>query len=635
MQVLQLLDVEVNRNYELIAANDVNHKEGMQNICATTDEIDDIRKRDRQAQGVTLEQEKHAQQEIKNVIKKENLFVLKTELDSFTPLVDFFDERPLLIYSDTSLMFYGDITKLKETYSDKVKNNEAFHGLNYFGFPQEYLKTISIEKCVDEVITLLNKGDKEMYSYHTFMLPFVFEGDFTENENWKYETFKIKEPRDYNEQVYFYTHVQKALYNFENETDNKNNEFISRYYEYTNQKGSYDISCKEGEYSLEIDGISLRVFNTGVAILSINLLNNTHSHPDDILAINDFGRRVYPQFLGKDDFTDGTKGAVLAKSLTLSLEGLEPIVENFSHFDKVMNLQKNHDKLPAFVEYLLKGNFAKLADIRPIIDDRMFVISQYNNDALVENYKHYCEGSYGYEEDDWWYKYIFVDGDDKTCQSKHMTKKFIAESTYDRWVEWGTLFGISRYSFVAVTGSWYGKNRLLPHMQTIYFQMFTLLLAYRASLIKFSNAIQDTTQKDTSKIAEETQKLYKKYLDFLNKLYFKEITAQDQGIELYQKAMQVMNIERFISDLDNEINELHSYVQMIQEEKENKKLSRLNWLAGMLLPATVVSGIAGMNIFPTTWLDKAHGNVNIVWITLAGTIAITGIIMYLLNRKTK
>jgi len=634
-QIMKLLDITILREHELIAANDVNHIEGMRCICATQEEVDTIRKKDREIQGITSIEVETAKEEIQGIKEEGNIFVLKSSLDTFTPIVDYCTKRPLLVYSGSALMFYGNISQLKDVYSEQIENMEAFHGLSYFGFDKDYLSTKEMKNLIDEIVKILNEKEDTIYSYHTFMLPFVFTGKFEKAKNWKYEKFKITESRDYNEQVYFYKHVQEALFNFNGKADNDSEEFISTYYEYINQKGTYDISCKKGEYRLELDGISLRIFNTDVAILSFNLINTKHRHKNDILAINDFGRRVYPQFLGRDDFTKSTKNAILAKSITLNLEGEKFISEDFCYFNEIKNLQDNYNKLPNFIEHLLTDNFDNLTDIRPIIDDRMFVISQYNNDALVENYKVYCDDKYRYEEDDWWYKYIFVDGDDKTCQSKHMTKKFIQESTYDRWIEWGTLFGVSRYSFVAVTGSWYGKNILLPHIQTIYFQMFTLLLAYRASLIKFSDAIQDTTQQDTSDIAEETQKLYKRYLDFLNKLYFKEITAQDQGIELYQKAMEVMNIEKFISDLDNEINELHNYAQMIQEEKETKKLNTLNTMAGYLLPATVISGIAGMNIFPESFKALVEPDYTVLALVTAGTIGFTWFVLSKIKEKTK
>ena len=176
-----------------------------------------------------------------------------------------------------------------------------------------------------------------------------------------------------------------------------------------------------------------------------------------------------------------------------------------------------------------------------------------------------------------------------------MTKRLIKEATYDRWVEWGTFFGVSRYSFVALTGSFYGKNILLAHMQTIYFQMFSLLLAYRAIIIKFADEIQNITN-ESKDISAKTRKLYKKYLNFLNKLYFKEITAQDQGIELYNKAMKIMDIDRYMQDLDNEINELHNYADMGAEKPRNEKLDALTYIGAIFLPLSVITGFFGMNV---------------------------------------
>jgi Mg2+ and Co2+ transporter CorA len=154
---------------------------------------------------------------------------------------------------------------------------------------------------------------------------------------------------------------------------------------------------------------------------------------------------------------------------------------------------------------------------------------------------------------------------------------------------------VSRYSFVALTGSFYGKNILLPHMQTMYFQMFSLLLAYHATIIKFSDEIQDITSQSDG-ISSKTRRLYKKYLNFLNKLYFKEITAQDQGIELYNKAMKIMDIDRYMKDLDNEINELHNYADMVAEKSRNEKLDALTYIGAIFLPLSVITGFFGMNV---------------------------------------
>jgi len=244
----------------------------------------------------------------------------------------------------------------------------------------------------------------------------------------------------------------------------------------------------------------------------------------------------------------------------------------------------------------------------------MFVISQYHNDALANRMKNYCDTTeeYMYENDDFWYEYIFIDGNGKNCQSRYMTKDLIKQSTYDRWVEYGTLFGITRYSFVVLTDSGFGKGVILPHTQTMYFQIFSLLLAYRATIIEFSDEIQDITSKTDEEIITEAKELYKRYLNFLNKLYFKEVTAQDQGIELYNKAMQIMDIPKYMVDLDNEINELHHYVDMLEEKKIAKTMNLLTLIGAIMLPPSLVTGYFGMNTLGEWKFDNGALSLGII-----------------------
>lgn len=587
-QIANLLHVSLSSEQKLIAANDSRYIAGMRALGATQEEIDEIRAKDRIAQGITQEDEALAKESLQEA--KDNFLFCKTA--KFTALSDLayckFDKY--VIYNENKLVFYSYQKKkiLDFLQLQNIKEDEYYHGGGEFGFVgiKETNKTLEILK---EFLKMENQ--EELYSYHTFMFPFTFEGDFAENENWCHKYFNIKKQKDYNEFTYFYKHVQDAIYEKEKKEDTKKEDpaWISKYYEYKEQKGSYKINCQKGDFELELDGISLRIFNTKVGILAFNLKNTKYSGTEVILAINDFGRRIYPQFLG-DEFTKDTKNAFLAHAITLSFENTEPIVEDFSQFDN--DGYKTANLLPKFISTLIEEN---ATTIRPIIDDRMFVISQYHNDELVNKLKIYkvCE-EYEYETNDFWYKYLFIDGDDKTCQSKHMTKKLIGQSTYDRWVELGTLFGISRYSFVALTDSWFGKNRLLPHTQTMYFQIFTLLLAYRATIIKFADEIQGATL-GNDLITDKPQKVYEKYLTFLNKLYFKEVTAQDQGIEIYNKAMQILDIDKYMNDLDHEINELHNYVSILEEKKRNETLDKISLLGAVLLPPTLVTGFFGMN----------------------------------------
>lgn len=598
-QIAEILNIDLTKEQKLIAANDSRYICGMKNLCAIQDKIENIRKLDRKIQGVTQEDEELAKESINS--SQDRYIYSKTSYFSAISDEVYFKFPNYVIYNDDKILFYGykkqnilDFLKEQKNISEK----DFYYGGGEFGFvgiKEKVLSKQEIETLIEEFKKFENKED--IYSYHTFMLPFIFEGDFENKEdNWEYKAFKIEEQKNYNEFVYFYKHVQDAIYNKE---ENENKTSISNYYEYKEKKGTYTICCKKGKFELELDGLSVRIFNTDVAILTFNLKNTKYSDLDSVLAINDFGRRIYPQFLGKN-FTCDTKNTILSNCITLTLNG-EEIKEDFTRFDNINNLKDTEklNLLPKFIEKLIENNFSKDKDgkttIRPIIDDRMFVISWYGDDEFSKKLN-----SEQYKTNSNWYEYIFVDGDGITIHNKKMQENLVTASTYDRWMDnpYGcTLYGMSRYSFVSITNSSdFAKNILLPHMQTMYFQMFSLLLAYRASIIKFSDDIQNITQKTEKDLVKESDELYNKYLKFLNKLYFKEITAQDQGIELYNQAMKVMDIEKYMNDLNHEINQLHSYVSMKEEKIRNEKLDFISKIGAVLLPPSLLAGILGMNV---------------------------------------
>ena len=590
-QIAKILNIELTRWQKLVAANDARYIEGMKLLDATPQEVAKIRAADRVAQGISKKDEKLAEQSL-NIVDLNYRIYSKT--DHFSAVSDRIYDKftQYIIYNDKKILFYGYVIKKLIAFMKRnsLEESHYYYGGGDFGFlgiKEGILNDKSIKNLLEE-FDKVQEDMKKIISYHTFMLPFTFEGTFNEKKDWFYKLFKVEENETYNEYLYFYRHVQDVLFNTK-----EGNKGFSQYYEYKIQSGSYVIDCKQGLYELAIDGISLRIFQTGVAILSFNLINRDYLKQKDILAINDYGRRIYPPYLDLEDGLKGVKNSLLANSISLQFKDQKMIKEDFTTFEQVENI---YELLPSFVTELIKENFT--GTIKPIIDDRMFVISQYNNEAVGKKFQTFNEktNTYTYENDDFWYEYIFVDGNGKNCQSKHMSKQLIKASTYDRWVEYGTLFGVSRYSFVAVSGGYFGEKILNAHIRTIYFQMFTLLLAYRATIIKFSDEIQDVTNQEEQVLSQKTRELYKKYLNFLNKLYFKEVTAQDQGIELYNKAMDVMDIPKYMQDLDNEMNELHSYVDMIEEKKRNKKLDNISLYGGVLLGASVLTGFFGMNV---------------------------------------
>ncbi len=592
-QVANILNHKLSRFEEAVAINDSQYIPGL--MCEFHNEdIKRIRRLDRKCQGVTELEEKEA----KNIELKP---IMEFNFEHFSPLCDriHFEKgwKEYIIFNDKLTMFYGfEIKKLKN-YLEKNDIKPSFWGGGENGF-------LGVEKKLDEEFLqkVYDNNIKDIKSTHIFMFPFVIKKDKKDNfkqtitKEFKQKEFLLDKVENYNEYIYFYPHVRDVLFR-ENDS--------ALYYEKElkkDKKHQYIINLKKGGvYTLDIENISLRIFNDSIGILSFHLNNYKYTNADDILKINEFGRRIFPQYLDSKCFVDAPKDSFLADSIEIIINDECFAKDDFSKFNKLDELSiENLESvlIPEFIQKFI-GN-----DVKTIIDDRMFVISFYLDDTgIVCNLTKFDDekNEYSFSNNDWWYKYVFVDGDLKTCQSKIMCKEVIKKSTYDRWIGEETLWGVSRYSFVSISKkSWFSENILLIHSKTMYYQIMTLLLMYRAMIVYFSDEVQDIVEKirnkDIKQVEQDSKKLYEEYLKFLNGLYFREVTPQDQGIEIYKKALEIMEIENQIKDFDREISELDNYIALEVEKNRNKELDKLNKIATLFLPPTFIASFLGMNV---------------------------------------
>src|ERR1035437_5488539 len=162
-------------------------------------------------------------------------------------------------------------------------------------------------------INTTNEGDvpHQLFSYHVFL--FAFKWEIKERENLSFsERTSIKDlkiPNNsswkivasptmdyerelYNEKNFFYGFTHTALYN--NDTTNT----IIHHYERketSEQNVVYKIHVvadKESLYELKVKSICLNIYETGVGVLMFYLENDLYKEWDDILRINQYGRRT-------------------------------------------------------------------------------------------------------------------------------------------------------------------------------------------------------------------------------------------------------------------------------------------------------------------------------------------------------
>lgn len=437
------------------------------------------------------------------------------------------------------------------------------------------------------------------HSYHIFMFPFRWTIEelkdktfgeqisfnhirFEHLQNWE-RVWKqeSKEQRIalYNERNYFYEFVHDALYD-KGVNDNTN---IVRHYERkepSRQNVKYVIKTHGFEYELKLEYLNLNIYSTGVGVLSFYLCNEHYTNPDDILKINQYGRRVYPPF-----YADKECRSEIAE--VLRIEGLNGVYE-----DDFSGYEDGNANLPSDIIRKMVREVASNISIKSVIDDRMYVMSWYKNDVLANQFHQDLDG---FKMTDFWYKYVFVDGNYISCSNDKMQRDLVDGATYERWQKQHSLYANSRYSFMLLTNTTCPKF-LTDYFETEYARMAELILVQKASVLRFSAEVTNiSSMEQGDQLPAKVSSLYKEYIRFVNQIHFREVSAQDQAIEIYDMLYKTAKLEDHVKKLDEEIDELYEYVSLAEDRKNSRTMSWLTTVATLFVPATVITAFFGMN----------------------------------------
>lgn len=646
-QISDRLDIKLNRKQQLISANDKDLFKGMQNLEATEEEIKRVNEYENKAQKITAKDYKLAENSIRHFghVIEDDIIIIDALIPKARPILEklydfntksFKYNHIFIRYRDKEINYTGSgdvINTLIKKYklakendldiiywwggylpcrgyfgSNKVLSNEEIKDLvkrpiqsqHIFIFPfvVESNNNKKIDSHENIFIKIFNDLRKQDSSWQE--IPFNFENKKIDEDNTdKNPTYVEKETWKYNEYNYFYKFVKKTLF-----TDELTKDPISYYFEKKiYPKAEFIISikddCKINEFHLFIDNISLRIFENGIGVLALTLYNYLYTDLKNILIINDFGRRIYPQFLGRKGTID-TQNAFLSYKLTL-INGKEIIEENF---DSERFFKKTDSPLCA--EYIYKLLYP-IKEFQPIIDDRMYTLCWYGNKKFISDLQQYDDKLQGfnYESNIDWYRFIFIDGKYAGIANLHMTRDLIKRTTYARFLSWGTLYGISRYSFVCLTDRGdMGYSIIRNHMERMYYQIAVLVLAQRASIVKFNQDITeiskelDISKDNNSDFVQRIENLSKDIIKFSNRLWHDEITAQEQGIEIYNLAQINMCIREQLKSLRERANELFTYLELIKQEESNNRIITLTSLGALFLPLTLWAAIFNLSKLP-------------------------------------
>lgn len=537
-----------------------------------------------------------------------------------------------------------------------------------------------------------------LHSHHIFLFPFKWSfiaqrtkgkpSSFIERTDLKavsklmnhqdpqknlWQPFKFNfggDAKRYNEWIYFYENVRESLFDIHDNEHllNEYNKPLLLQYDIQKEGMTYAINFKDkdksGHYVLDLEQITLNFYTTGVGILAFHINNTTVSDPNDILYINEYGRRFYPQFLSnpnleknkkanteeeKEHYLSSVHGAFLAQQITIKVDDTHLFSEDFTSLRASAKWEDAATQhwLPQFIGGILGNNFishkqaikiiqSDVIHLTPLIDDRMFTMCHLINDAQIDSVLPHkmqelssiARSIYPYQKDDFWYKFIFIDKKDPSLNNDDLKATLLEKHSYTRWIGDEQLYGMSRYSFMLLTSK--SKSYMLSNFQSMYFQIVVLCLAQRTSVLRFS---EEATKVQLGRKMDEIESVYHKYIEFINKIFFREVTAQEQGIEIYDKLQEIMRTEKHVKELDTEIQELHNYMSLKEDEKRNRKLDMLTIIGFIFLPASLLLSFLGMNYFGNgalqtnvKWLFNPEYNdpsVNSVrWALFSVTIAI-------------
>jgi hypothetical protein len=454
----------------------------------------------------------------------------------------------------------------------------------------------------------------DVYSYHTFLFPFLWDekgvvsitefeaifkaSDYWTATNWAYDQIpkndEINDKTDarlaYNAYQYFNPPARRAIYGLGSGTVS-NYKFIPKNEQ---EKFVYYIKKNSREFRLDVNAVRIKIYNTGVAVMIIETENTEHRSMSDVKLINQFGRRISAPFLPADDgyFMCADEIGMEFDGDRLPTDFRKDLMKNVSreNIREKLSLTYVASTLKELMTYKTKYSVTsdkrKKTDeksffITPVIDDRMFVVCLIRDDSLVPGFRDYAQlpeiykfEGYRYQTDfekaKELYSFCFVDDTFPSCQNREMIQKLFGSHLYARWIEVGTIHAVTHHSMMCITGTDLENSVVNPFLKQ-YAEMAVLAIVQRASIISFellASKITDDLEKPGEAINRnkvgEFLNLQERFLAFQNQILFFEVTPQEQGVEIYNMLLDSLYINSEKNTLDGQMQNLYEAATVSQ-----------------------------------------------------------------------
>jgi len=169
--------------------------------------------------------------------------------------------------------------------------------------------------------------------------------------------------------------------------------------------------------------------------------------------------------------------------------------------------------------------------------------------------------------------------------------EWLEKDSLGRWIGLGNYFGYCGYANAYLGFGYFFNNVIAPsHVPYIYGRMLTLALFYQATLRHYNRRINHAMkQLSEDRKTTEFQRLRREFIRFTNSYWFRKVSCQLQGIEIFNLQTQALGLEAEYSLMKDEMERAYEYSTTLRSEELNKKVL---WLTGTGVVLTAVAVIA-------------------------------------------
>lgn len=454
----------------------------------------------------------------------------------------------------------------------------------------------------------MKENDKTVYSYHCFILPFMCVSKGIElcsvlnnknpNNIWKSTDLnirnnslrvircdKISQSKGYYDAYKFFNECGRNLVFRDDDSDNVRCFEIRQDILHGLQ---YIIGAFSKEYRLPILQISVRYYETDIAVMTIICKNEDYCTIDDCKQINEYGRRLGFPYWPSDD-----SGGMKCASCLRIENCITGRVLSSDNFLKITDNSENSDISLSYVSTVIRGlldcnglgyrfrakavSDKKEIQLKTLLDEKMFVAS------LICD-RNYCSAlcsDYVQNENNFTDKtmrdlleLIRVDLPGKcSVPNKKEMSEYLNEHLYL------TVFSEGNEKLMAVTDQSCVKLVPEPDYEISFFlhsyiPLITIPIVQKYSIIRFQQRIMAFSNHKkkyiNSILPREIMTLQQKYVNFQNQFMPESVTAQMEGSFLYRKLRTVLCVKEENDYLSSQIGKLFELASIHQGNILNK-----------------------------------------------------------------